>query len=126
MNKALWAAQALLGFAFLMAGAMKGLTPHEALAVDMPVVAAIPPLAVKGIGLVEVLGAVGLILPSVLRIQPVLTPVAAGGLVLTMVSAAGAHIAAGEANMIAPSIVLGGLAAFVAWGRSTRHRIEPR
>ena len=80
----------------------------------------------KFIGLVEVLGALGLVLPSALRIKPGLTPLAAAGLVCTMVAAAGLHISIGEAAMIAPNLVLGTLAALVAWGRHRRAPMEAR
>jgi len=126
MNKALWAAQVLVGFAFLMGGGMKMVTPHEALAADMSWVTHVPAAAVKLIGLLEVLGAFGLILPSALRIKPWLTPLAAAGLLLTMLSAAAVHIAIGEAHMIAPPFVLGALAAFIAWGRYKRHPISAK
>ena len=123
MNKALWVAKILLGFAFLMGGGMKVFTPHAALATEMAWVTHVPPSAVKLIGLVEVLGALGLILPSALRIKPWLTPLAAAGLVLTMVCAAALHIAIGEGGMIAPNVVLGALAAFIGWGRFKTHPI---
>jgi putative oxidoreductase len=123
MNKALWAAQALLGFAFLMAGGMKLMSPYETLAADMAWVAHVPAAGLKGIGILEFLGALGLVLPSALRIKPWLTPLAAGGLTLTMLSAATLHISIGEGTMIAPNIVLGVLAAFIAWGRLKRHPI---
>jgi putative oxidoreductase len=123
MNKALWAAQILLGFAFLMAGGMKLVTPYETLAGDMAWVTHVPAAVVKLIAFLEVLGALGLILPSVLRIKPWLTPLAAAGLVLTMVGAIATHIAIGEAHMTAPPIVVGALAAFIAWGRHKRDPI---
>jgi uncharacterized membrane protein len=64
MNRALWTAQVLLAFAFLMAGRMTLVTPYEGLAADMAWVAHVPAAAVKLIGLLEVLAAVGLVLPS--------------------------------------------------------------
>ncbi len=126
MNKALWAVQALVALAFVGAAGMKLSTPLDALAAKMAWVAHVPPWSVKVIGALELLGALGLILPSALRIKPVLTPLAAAGLVLTMVAAAGLHIAIGEAAMIAPNIVLGGLCAFIAWGRHSKAPIAPK
>ena len=68
--------------------------------------------------MVEVLGAVGLILPAVTGIAPVLVPVAATGLVIVSVLAAVMHLRRGDGvASIVPLIVLGLLAAFVAWGR---------
>ena len=71
----------------------------------------------KIIGALEVAGAIGLILPWLLDIAPILTPIAALGLVLTMLGAAIVHLRRGETQMIVPNIVLGLLALFVALGR---------
>lgn len=126
MNKVLWGVQVLLGFAFVMGGAMKLATPYEALVLEMTWVAHVPAAGVKLIGLLEVLGAMGLILPAAFRFKPGLTPLAAVGLLLTMICAAGLHISIGEASMIAPNVVLGTLAAFIAWGRFKTHPISPK
>jgi uncharacterized membrane protein len=126
MNKLLWIVQSLVGVAFTMAGVIKLSTPYDALAEQMSWVPHVPAMAVKLIGLVEVAGGLGLILPSVFRIMPGLTPLAAAGLVLTMISAAGLHISIGEAAHIAPNLVLGSLAALVAWGRHKKAPIAPR
>jgi hypothetical protein len=72
---------------------------------------------VKTIGIVEVLAAVGLILPALTGILTVLTPLAAVGLVITMIGAAIVHVRRGEYPGIAVNIVLLAMAAFVAWGR---------
>ena len=120
MNVAVWIVQSLLAAAFGMAGAMKLSTPYEALVEQMSWAAHVPAVGVTLIGLVEVLGALGLVLPSALRIKPWLTPLAAAGLVCTMVAAAGLHISIGEGSQIAPNLVLGTLAALVAWGRHRR------
>jgi hypothetical protein len=73
--------------------------------------------AVKAIGAAELLGAIGLILPALLDIAPVLVPLAATGLALTMIGAVVVHIRRGETQAIAPSAVLFVLSAIVAWGR---------
>ncbi|MEO0324790.1 MAG: DoxX family protein [Myxococcota bacterium] len=123
----LWVVQVLLAAAFLMAGAMKLTTPSaDLVAQGMTWVESFPAFLPTFAGVVEVLGALGLVLPSATRVQPKLTVYAAAGLVLVMVVAAGIHISIGEASMIAPNIVLGGLAAFVAWGRSSKAVIPPR
>lgn len=123
----LWVVQVLLAAAFLMAGAMKLTTPSaDLVAQGMTWVTSFPAFLPTFAGVVEVLGALGLVLPSATRVQPKLTVYAAAGLVLVMVVAAGIHISIGEASMIAPNIVLGGLAAFVAWGRSSKAVIPPR
>jgi hypothetical protein len=75
------------------------------------------PAAIKAIGTLEVLAAIGLVLPPVLDIAAVLAPLAALGLVLLMTGAAITHGRRGEMQMIAVNVVLGALAAVVAWGR---------
>jgi uncharacterized membrane protein YphA (DoxX/SURF4 family) len=127
LHVGLWVVQGLLALAFLGAGALKLTTPSaELIAQGMTWIESFPGFAVPVIGGLEVLGALGLVLPAALRIQPKLTVLAALGLVLTMVGAAITHIAIGEAGMIAPNVVLGGLAAFVAWGRWSKAPIEAR
>ena len=117
MNIALWIVQGLLAVAFLMAGGMKLTQPKDKLAANMGWVEDFSQNAVRIIGLLEVLGAIGLVLPWALTILPELTGFAAVGLVLTMIGAAITHIRRGEMQMIVPNIVLGLLAAFVAVGR---------
>ncbi|GAB7038269.1 MULTISPECIES: DoxX family protein [Catenuloplanes] len=118
MNIVLWVIAALLAAAFLMAGAMKLIQPREKLiASGMGWAGDFPPAAVKAIGAVEVLGAIGLILPAVTGIAPVLVPLAATGLALTMAGAMVVHVRRGEFPALAPNVVLLVLAAVVAWGR---------
>jgi hypothetical protein len=125
LHLGLWAVQVLLALAFGSAGLMKTLTPIDELAKNMPWAAELPQL-VRFIGLSEFLGAVGLIVPSALRIMPKLTGVAAAALVLVMVLAAGYHVMQGDAAHMAPSLVLGLLAGFVAWGRLAAAPIAPK
>jgi hypothetical protein len=126
MNAALWGAQGLLAALFLAAGLMKTTAPIEQLQANMPWVnGAMGPL-VRFIGSTELLGALGLILPAATRIKPWLTPLAALGLATVMVLAAATHTARGEFPMIGINAVLGGLAAFVAWGRTRKAPIAPR
>ncbi len=105
-----------------MAGGMKLFTPHDALAAQMAWVN-LPAIAPKLIGLLEVLGGLGFILPSLLRIKPWLTPLAALGLCLLMAGAFLTHIVLGEYSMSALSLIMGLLSAFVAWGRNKRFPI---
>jgi uncharacterized membrane protein YphA (DoxX/SURF4 family) len=123
---ALWVAQALLAVAFIGAGLMKSTVPIEELAKNMSWVPRYSPGMVRFIGASELLGGVGLLLPALTRILPVLTPVAASALTLVMVLAAGEHLTNGEAPMVVSNLVLGGLAAFIAWGRFTKAPIAPR
>jgi DoxX-like protein len=109
----LWTAQVLLALVFLFAGGMKLALPASML--QGPV--ALPVAFLKFIGVMEVLGAVGLILPSLLRIRPGLTPLAAGGLVIIMI---GATVVTLIGGVIAPAAIpaaVGSLAGFVAYGR---------
>jgi predicted tellurium resistance membrane protein TerC len=122
----LWVAQVLLAVAFGMAGAMKTFTPLDELAQTLPWVAESGAGLVRFIGVSELAGALGLILPAATRIKPSLTALAALGLVVVMVLAAGFHVMRGEAQALPVNLVLGGLAAFVAWGRWKKQPIAPR
>lgn len=117
MNTALWSVQILLALAFAAAGAMKATQPLDALASKMKWVPDTPPALVRFIGLSELLGAIGLVAPTALGILPVLTPIAALCLVVVMVLAARTHLRLGELPGVGVNLVLGLLAAFVAWGR---------
>ena len=118
MNVVLWIVAGLLAVAFLAAGLMKLTQPKKKLADSgMGWTEDFSDGAVKGIGALEVLGAVGLILPAALDIVPVLVPIAATGLALLMLGAAVTHARRKESTNIVVNIVLLALAAFVAWGR---------
>ena len=113
---ALWIVQGLLALAFLLAGFMKGFMPLEGLKKNMAWVGDVPAGLVRFLGLVEILGALGLILPKLTKIVPQLTIAAAIGLVLVMLSAAVFHAARKEYNNIGANILLLLLAAFIAVG----------
>ncbi len=118
MNIALWIVAGLLAVAFLAAGLMKVTTPKAKLVERLPWAADYSDGQVKGIGIVEVLGALGLILPGVTGIAPILVPLAAAGLAIVMVLAAIMHLRRGDGfAAVVPNIVLFALAVFVAWGR---------
>lgn len=119
MNIAIWIFQGILAAMFGMAGVMKSTQPKEKLAPNLPWVNDFSLPIVRLVGVSELLGAVGLIVPWATGIQPVLTPVAAAALVLVMVLAAIYHITKGEYKAIAFNLVLGGLAAAVAYFRFT-------
>ncbi len=121
----LWVPQVLLAVAFGLSGTMKLVTPLDQLVDKMPWVAQVG-VFVRFIGLSEVAGALGLILPGVTRIKPGLTALAALGLVVIMVLAAGLHASQGEWGVLPVNFVLGGLAAFVAWGRARKAPFAPR
>ena len=124
MTYALWIAQALLAALFLFAGGMKLVVPIEAMTDQMPI--ALPGLFLRFIGLCEVLGAIGLILPSLLRIRPRLTPLAASGLVIIMLGAVGITLTTGEAAAAVVPLVVGLLCTFVAYGRTRLAPTSPR
>jgi uncharacterized membrane protein YphA (DoxX/SURF4 family) len=117
VNVVLWIIAGLLAVAFGAAGLMKLTQPKEKLAPTMAYVEDFSAGAVKAIGALELLAAIGLILPAVLDIAPVLVPLAALGLVIVMVGAAVVHARRGENQAIVPNVVLLVLAAVVAWGR---------
>jgi hypothetical protein len=119
MNRALWIVAGLLAVAYLVGGAAKLIVPKEKLATfpgggwaeDFSAG------AIKAIGALEVLGAVGLILPAALGVAPILAPLAAVGLALLMVGAAITRFRRREATAMVADLVYLALLAFVAWGR---------
>jgi hypothetical protein len=126
LHRGLWVAQGLVAAAFLMAGSMKLTVPAEQLATQMPWVSGAMGPFTKLIGAAEIAGALGLVLPSMTRIQPRLTVFAALGLSLLMAGAAGTHLVRGEAGALGAPLVLGALAAFIAWGRTKKAPIASR
>jgi uncharacterized membrane protein YphA (DoxX/SURF4 family) len=117
MNVVLWIIAGLLAAAFLVAGLTKLTQPKEKLAAQMGWVDDFSPGAVKGIGALEVLAAIGLILPAALDVVPVLVPLAAVGLVVLMVGAVVTHARRHEPQLIVVNVVLLVLAVVVLWGR---------
>src|SRR3954469_5902320 len=117
MNDALWIIQVLLALAFGIAGGTKLILPIERLKERMGWVNDVPPSSVRVIGALEVSAAVGLLLPALTGILPWLTPLAAVGLILTMIGAITVHVRRKEVGRMAPSIVLLVLAIFIAYGR---------
>ncbi len=117
MNTAVWIVQILLALTFLMTGMMKVAQPLEKLPESMAAVKALPPNIVRTIGALEILGALGVVLPAWTGILPWLTPLAAAGLVLTMIGAALTHVRRGEFSGITVNLILGLLAIFVIYGR---------
>jgi uncharacterized membrane protein YphA (DoxX/SURF4 family) len=113
MTYALWIVQVLLAILFLWAGGMKLVLPIEKLAGPVP----LPGWFVRFIGVVEVLGGLGLVLPGLLRLWTVLTPLAALGLVIVMIGATSITVASGPAAVALIPLVVGLLAVFVAYGR---------
>src|SRR5262249_46737964 len=121
-----WIVQVLLFCLFGFVGYLKLTQPIDRIAPMIPWTQHVPEGLVRFIGLSEMLGSLGMLLPAITRIKPALTPLAAAGLTAIMVLAIGYHLMNGEAPMIGGPIVLGALAAFVAWGRSRKAPISPR
>jgi uncharacterized membrane protein YphA (DoxX/SURF4 family) len=117
MNTILWIAQILLAVGFLMSGVMKATQPKEKLAEKMKWVQDFSEGQIRLIGILEILGAVGVVLPALTGILPWLTPIAATGLVLTMIGAALTHLRRGEYPNIIANMVLLTLAVVVVFGR---------
>ena len=114
MIVALWIVQGLLAVIFLFTGGMKLALPIDVLTKQMP----LPGWFVRSLGVAEVLGALGLLLPGLLRIQPHLTPLAATGLVIIMIGAiAFTLVIGGGGVLVLIPLVVGLLASFVAYGR---------
>ncbi|GAK95243.1 putative integral membrane protein [Nonlabens ulvanivorans] len=127
INIALWIAQGLLAVMFIMAGIMKVTQSIEALAESLPWVTSTPLGLVRFIGISELLGGLGLLIPSIFRFKPFLTVWAALGLALIMVLAAGFHASRGEFTNIGMNVVLIGIALFIVWGgRNKKAPILPK
>jgi len=113
MTYALWIVQGLLAALFLFAGGAKLVLPLD----QMTGPVALPGWFLRFLGVAEVLGALGLILPGLLRIRPGLTPLAAAGLVIIMIGATVVTLAGGMVAVALMNLVVALLAAFVAYGR---------
>jgi uncharacterized membrane protein YphA (DoxX/SURF4 family) len=126
LHALLWITQLLLGLAFAAVGFMKLTQPIAVLAANMGWPGDVPAALVRFIGTCELVGAFGLILPAATRITPVLTPLAGAGLATIMVLAIAFHLSRGEPGALPVLIVVGGLAALVAWGRWKKAPIAAR
>jgi uncharacterized membrane protein YphA (DoxX/SURF4 family) len=113
MTVALWIVQGLLAALFLFAGVMKFIMTVEEMTKEIP----LPGAFLRFIGVAEILGAIGLILPGLLRIKPGLTPLSAVGLAVIMVGATVLTLTTSPVAMALMPFVVGILAIFVAYGR---------
>ena len=126
-NIGLWIAQIVLAAVYVMAGFMKLSQPIDALvASGMTYAGDYPELLTRFIGTVEVLGAIGIILPAATRIMPKLTPLAALGFSVIQILAIGLHSTRGEFQVLPVNLVLLALSLFVLWGRTRKAPIAPR
>ncbi len=126
LNIALWIAQSLLAAMFLMAGIMKLISSIDDLAMSLPWVSDVSSSLVRFIGLSELLGGLGLLLPSILKIKPKLTVWSASGLITVMLFAAIFHATRGEFSAIGMNVALMAIALFIVWGRSEKVSIQAR
>lgn len=114
MNIVVWIAQGLGAALFLMVGSMKTFTPWDKLIVKMEGMKDSPPAFVRFLGIVELAGGIGLIIPWLTGIAPILTPIAAVGLAIIMLLAVFVHLPKKEYKAIAMNIAFLGLMVFVA------------
>ena len=126
LRAGLWVAQGLLAAAFGFAGLTHATRPIAEISKIAAWTGALPEGLVRFIGVAELAGALGLLLPALTRRKPVLTAWAATGLLVVMALAGVVHVARGELQALPVNFVLGGVAAFVAWGRFRGARIAPR
>ena len=116
LNSMLWIMQVLLAV-FLLAGTVLKFMPIEKVSAMMPWTGQVPAAMVRLLGVIDLLGAAGLVLPSLLRIRPGLTVWAAYGCVALMLCAIAFHVSRREAAVTGVNIAAACMAAFVAWGR---------
>jgi hypothetical protein len=122
VNRVLWTMQGVLSLIFLFAGGIKLVLPFEAMTKDT----ALPGLFLRFVGVAEVLGAVGLILPGILRIRQGLTSLAAACLVIIMIGATAVTLMSGTVVLALMPLVVGVLLVVVAYGRRVTARDVPR
>lgn len=126
MNITLWVIQFSLLALFISASYVKLTWPVSRLAAMWPWTAQVPVALLRFTGVVDLLGAAGILAPSLFRIKPWLSIGAAAGMVLLMILAGIFHIARGEAPAIWFNIVCAIMAAWVAWGRWKKAPIAAR
>lgn len=118
LGASLWGAQGLLFLSFVWAGIMKAFTPISQLALMWAWTADLPEWSVRALGMIDIAGGVGVLLPAITRIRPGLTVLTALGCVALQICALLFHLLRGEVAAIPVNIIFLALAAFIAWGRS--------
>ena len=122
----LWATQVALAAVFGMSGVIKLTTPIAELSATMPWTGDVAPGFVRLIGLIDLAGGIGILLPSLTRIQPRLTVLAALGCIVLQTLAFAFHGTRGEFAVLPMNVVLVALSAFVLWGRAKKAPVAPR
>jgi len=125
-NIGIWVAQVLGAGLFIMSGVMKTMTPIPELSAMMPWAGEYSATFVRFIGVIDIAGGVGLLLPSLTRIMPRLTVIAAAACVLLQILAIGFHATRGEFEVLPLNVVYIALALIVLWGRGRKAPIAPR
>ena len=128
MKYTLWIMQVILAVMFMGAGVSGLITPYDTLVATagMGWAEMFPPIFIKIISILEILGAVGVILPSLTGIYPMLTPLAAQGLFFIMVGAFGTHVIRGEWSSLFQPLLLALMAVAVTYGRWKLLPVPPR
>ena len=126
LNVSLWLVQALLAASFIWAASMKLFQSPDKLAAMWPWTGQVSQWLVKGTGIIDLLGGLGIVLPSLLRIKPVLTPITGICIILLMICATAFHVSRGETSVIGANICFAIMAAFIAWGRYKKAPVYPR
>lgn len=126
LRAGLWLAQLIVAGLFVMAGVMKTTTPIAELSAMMPWTGQLPAAFVRVIGLIDLAGGIGILLPALTRIKPQLTVAAALGCVVLQALAFSFHAMRGEYDVLPLNVVLFALCAFVLWGRGKAAPIAPR
>jgi uncharacterized membrane protein YphA (DoxX/SURF4 family) len=122
----LWIAQVLIFAAFVLFGCMKLFMPIEKLAAMWVWPGAVPPWFLHLMGLIDIAGGLGILLPALTRIKPRLGVLAAACCVLLQICAIAFHTSRGEAQALPLNVILLALTAFILWGRGTKAPIAPR
>lgn len=125
-NVALWILQTLVATMFIATGILKMSQPISSLSAMLPWTGQNSPIMVRGLGFLDVLGGVGILLPSLLRIKPQFTVITAFANIVLMICAIIFHVARGEASVIGFNFLLIAILTFIAWGRSSKVPIEAR
>ena len=124
LHTALWVTQVILAVTLIWAGSIKLFQAVDQVAAMWPWAAQVPVALLRFTGIIDLLGAAGLILPELLRVQQKLTSLAAIGIIILMICASIFHISRGETSVIGVNLVFAVFAAFIAWGRYTPYRFR--
>lgn len=126
LDVGLWVAQGALALSFIGGGIFKIVTPVDDLADIFPWTGEVSPFLLYSTSGFDILGGLGVLLPSLTRVQPRTAVLAALGCVALQGSAIAFHLSRGEASDVPMNFAFAAVAAFIAWGRWSKAPIEPR